>query len=368
MIPYLIPVILIIIGIYRYDVQQRSVNSRYLYWFIGLYLILLFGLRFQLGWDSRMYSGFWQAFPSLSDNYDGALDYFQFMQPGFQYLWFLCKQISPDFWFFQIVHCSFVVIVPMWFIRKHTKYHFVGLLFFALCYCWYFCTEIIRESISISIFLLVFDSLIHRKWIKYFIGCFFAFMFHYSAAIMLLFPVAILLNLRLNKMFVIVIAILVALLFSLRSYVGEIATWLGGTYGEKLLIYNADTITGKMNANWMILRISQTVAIPLLMLLIYKYKYKQHIPFESIFCLMILFGMGILVFEEIFVRFTNYPMPIYLVSSATLVGTSIRRKANKKILGYSFLLMIIAVYLYNPIKLESIDPALTPYKWVVNFD
>lgn len=58
MIPYLIPVILIIIGIYRYDVQQRSVNSRYLYWFIGLYLILLFGLRFQLGWDSRMYSGF----------------------------------------------------------------------------------------------------------------------------------------------------------------------------------------------------------------------------------------------------------------------------------------------------------------------
>ncbi len=368
MIPYLIPVILIIIGIYRYDVQQRSVNSRYLYWFIGLYLILLFGLRFQLGWDSRMYSGFWQAFPSLSDNYDGALDYFQFMQPGFQYLWLICKEISPDFWFFQIVHCTFVVIVPMWFIRKHTKYHFVGLLLFALCYCWYFCTEILRESISICIFLLIFDALMKRKWIKYFIGCFCAFMFHYSAAIMFLFPLATLLRLKLNVKLLVIVCATVPTFFLLRGYVGDLAQWLGGAYGDKLIIYSEMIATGKQNSNWMIQRVIQLIILPLVLLIIYKYKFNKEIPYESFFCLYLLFGSVVPVFEEIFVRFTNYPMPIYFVSLATLFGEGIERKSSYKTSTYTCLLILLVVILYNPVKLEFSEPALTPYKCVVNFN
>ena len=368
MIPYLIPVILIIIGIYRYDVQQRSVNSRYLYWFIGLYLILLFGLRDHIGWDTRMYTGFWDWFPSFRDNYDGALVHFQFMQPGFQYLWLICKEITPEFWFFQIVQCTFVVIVPMWFIRKRTRYHFVGLLLFALCYCWYFCTEILRESISICFFLLVFDALMKRKWIQYFIGCFCAFMFHFSAGILFLFPLATVLNLRLNRTFIITTVCIFLALSIAHNYVYQISTSLGGTYADKLVIYATTTALGRKNMNWMILRVIQMFILPFTILVIYKFILKRKIPYESIFCIYILCGAGIPVFEEVFVRFTNYPMPVYLVSLATLFGESIKHTSNRKTVGYILLGMVLVTYLYNPIKLELSDPTLIPYKWIVNFD
>lgn len=366
MLPYLIPVFMAIIGIIFYDAQGRTVNRKWLYWSICAYVTLLFGLRYRIGWDTLNYMHYYSTFPDFSHFSRAFTEEYDYMQPGFKLLWLMTRSISDDFWVFQIIHTTFVNVVIMWFIKNHTKYWFTNTLIYLVCYCMYYNTEIMRESISICIFILSYRYMITHKYIKYYIGVFIAIMFHVSATLLLFYPIIIWLKIKFDKRFFICIIVGMIILIVIRSQVINIASALGGVYGDRMLVYSAAMMVGTMNNNWLIQRIIQFVIAPICFLIVYKFILKQEVKFEGMICLYIVFGLGIFIFYEIAVRFANYPTPFYLLAVGNLIGMGIRRISNFKAISYIALSAIMVLYLYGPITLNIDTHGMTPYSWVVN--
>src|SRR5690606_12351352 len=102
----------------------------------------------------------------------GALKQEHFIMLRYESFWILlnsaCKTIIDDFAVLQFIHTIFVNAVVFWFFNKYTKYKFTSLFIYLLFYYLYYNTEILRESIAISFFLLAYPALTAGKWFKYF--------------------------------------------------------------------------------------------------------------------------------------------------------------------------------------------------------
>lgn len=366
MLPYLIPLFATLMGIIFYDASGRTLNRKWLYYGIGVYITLLFGLRYRIGWDTLNYMEFYSTFPDLSHFDEAFAEKYDFMQPGFKLLWMITRSISDEFWVFQIVHCTFVNSVVLWFMKNHTRYWFTNLFLYLICYCMYYNTEIMRESIAICIFLLSYKYMVTGKYLKYYICVGIAILFHVSATLLLFYPVMIWLKVKFDKRFFIFILVAMVVLIMARSYVLNIAGGLGGLYGDRLVIYSAAFMMGKMNNNWLIQRIIQFVIAPICFFVVYKFILKKEVKFESMICLYILFGLGIFIFYEISVRFANYPTPLYLIAVGSLIGQGIRKTSRMKAVSYFALSAIIVLYMYGPITLNIATHGMTPYSWVLN--
>ncbi len=366
MIPYIIPLILIITGIIFYDAQDRTTNRRWLYWLIYIYIVVLFGLRYRIGWDTLGYMMYYEDFPTFATASEASLDEFGQMQPGIQFLWLCLKSIGAPFWVYQLIHSTFINAVIFWFIKRNTRYWFCGLLIYYLCYCIYFNTEIMRESIAIAIFMMSYKHLEKRRWIRYYICVATAYMFHVSALILAVYPLAIIFNLRFDKKLIIGVLAVVGVLLLARGYVLDLVGIFGQTYGQKLMKYSSDLSTGNINSNWMILRFIRYVVFPASLCLIWKYKLKREIKYEAMICLFIIFGAGILVFQEMFVRMTNYPMPFLYVWIASILGTGIRIPSRRKMMAYALLAVVMLLNTYETVRMTIDFHTFAPYSWVVN--
>ena len=100
----------------------------------------------------------------------------------------IIKLIIDEFWFFCFIHSSFVNIVVFWFIKRYTKYKYTGAFIYYTLLSIGFCTEILRESVAICLFLLSIPYLQENKWAKYFILSLVGFSMHLSAIITLFIP------------------------------------------------------------------------------------------------------------------------------------------------------------------------------------
>ena len=75
------------------------------------------------------------------------------------------------------------------FFRKYCpQYYFSAILLYFVGYYCYFNMEILREILCICILMLITSWLLDKKWLLYYAGCAVAIYIHYSAAIMLVFP------------------------------------------------------------------------------------------------------------------------------------------------------------------------------------
>lgn len=370
MIPYLIPIIISIFGIAFYDVRGHTSNRKMLYWCVCIYLIFLFGLRYQIGWDTRNYSDLYNFFPSFRDHYIVIDKTFDVMQPGFKLLWLLTRTVTTEFWFFQLVQCTFVNIVVMWFLQKHTDKIYTVLLFYLLCFSWYYCTEIMRESISISIFLLSYNSLVKRHWIKYYIGVFFAIMFHISAVLLIFVPILVIYPISINRKFFIISGLCVIVFLILHSnLISIISSLSGNAFAYKLLHYTTQYAKGDLTINWMIFRILTYVILPLITVLIYKYYFKEKIPYESFIAAMIIIGVGIILFQEICVRLTNYFRIFAMLSISILASRGIMLYSKKKLVSYVIMIMFLLLYIYDPVRLsiEHPEEGYAPYHSILEY-
>ncbi len=366
MIPYLIPLILIIAGIMFYDAQDRTTNRRWLYWFLYAYIVVLFGLRYRIGWDTLSYMMFYEDFPTFATASEASLDEFGQMQSGFQFLWLCLKSADAPFWVYQLIHSTFINAVVFWFIKRNTRYWFCGLLIYYLCYCFYFNTEIMRESIAIAIFMMSYKYLVKRRWIPFYISVAAAYMFHVSALILAAYPLAIIFNLRFDKKLLICVFVLVGVLLLARGYVLELASMLGQTYGQKMMIYSSSFDMGNTNNNWLIFRFFRFVLFPTTLCFVWKYRFKREIRYEPMVCLYIIFGAGILVFQEMFVRMTNYPTPFFLIWVTSILGSSIRLPSRRKMMAYTMLAALLLLNTYDNIRMTIAYHMYAPYSWIVN--
>lgn len=171
-----------------YDILGHKCGSRYCYWVSCFILIIFSGIRYRVGGDTLGYFDSYKDFPAFQEfaNTDFSTLPYEFLF----YVFPACaKLISPEFYVFQFLHAIIVNTIIFWFIKKHTPYKFITItLYFILIYL-YFNMEIMRESLSICVFLLATDFLLNKKFFKYYILSLIAVAIHISAFILFTVPI-----------------------------------------------------------------------------------------------------------------------------------------------------------------------------------
>lgn len=183
---YFIVLLLVLYPVISYRKNLASEHNSY-YWFLCVVLIFLMGLRYRVGGDCIRYEIGFDSYPTL-DEYFQNFVFYQRYQPFWYILCGFFKGIVDDYFFFQFFQCAFVNFVVFYFVHKHCCNKFV---FVALFYCFeyfYFSSEIMRESIAVCLFLLAYDSLVEKSYVKYYGLASIAFLFHTSAVILFIMP------------------------------------------------------------------------------------------------------------------------------------------------------------------------------------
>ena len=128
---YIILFIISFIGMYAYEMRHSNITSTgtiggrafqrkkiLFYHFECLALILVAGLRYEVGGDTLLYMEYFKEDPSLSE-----LAHFDFLTARFNPLWYvfqaICKGIINKFWFFQLVHATVFNMILFRFFRRH---------------------------------------------------------------------------------------------------------------------------------------------------------------------------------------------------------------------------------------------------------
>lgn len=192
---YVIAILLILIGVYYYD-YKKATQFKLFYWLlVCALLICICGFRYRLGGDTPTYM---QDFKTLHPLSKLRMEDFSHSRyaPGFILFFSLCKEIYPDFAFFQIVHSLIFNSVIFYFISRYSrnKYFAVLIYFFFLYFIMSF--QQLREALAVCVFLLAWPAFRDRKWIWWYLASLLAFTFHLSASIMFVLPLICLPGLR----------------------------------------------------------------------------------------------------------------------------------------------------------------------------
>lgn len=181
MIPYIIVFILLLIPVLKYRGNQLNRGNNY-FIFEVILLILFMGLRYRVGGDSLRYELYYEYQPQLKDILNVNLF---FGYDGFQPFWNIlvssCKSISEEFWVVQLIQSAIINSVFCIYASKNCEHRFTFVLLYYVFNYPYYCTEIMRESIAVAVFMVGFNALINKQYKWYIITCVSAFMFHASA-------------------------------------------------------------------------------------------------------------------------------------------------------------------------------------------
>ena len=185
---YISLIILLLLLIFHYDYREHLIGRKW--WYVGvmIYCILLAGLRYRVGNDTVNYATYYyDIFPNLYDYW-----FFDFSNEKFGrgYLFFnaIARTISDDFVVMQMLLAIFVNSIIFYFIYNNTKNIFTGILLYFIFFFLDFNTEVLREACAVAVFLLGWKSFYNHKWIRYYIYCGIAILFHPSASFTLLLP------------------------------------------------------------------------------------------------------------------------------------------------------------------------------------
>ena len=212
---YLFFTILFLIGTLNYEggnVVRK--NPRYLA-VLCLLLTLMSGLQYRMGADVISYMKEYTLY-----NVDYSWEYlsgFDIRQPLWVLLNVLCKTITEDFLLLKIIQAIFVNIVFFRFYNKYSATPFLStFLYFIILFLPLNFNEL-RQSVAISVFLLAYDFLIREKYLKYYLLVIVAYLFHESAMIVAVFPLAKFFSLKektlLRIYFLLVLGVIIAFSF-----------------------------------------------------------------------------------------------------------------------------------------------------------
>ena len=283
---------------------------------LGLIIVLLMGLRYRVGIDTLNYIEKYDETPQVEElsTIDFSTTRFE---PGYVILCSLCRSVTDDFWLLQLVHSLILTTCVFIFLYKNTLNPFNGIIVYIILGWLYFNTEIIRESLAISFFLLNYENLKKRKLIKYYLLALLSISFQYSALIILFFPFVR--KLKFNILYLGCCLLILASapylervneLITLASFSDRVDEHLGSVE--------------ELNLNWRIANMIRYTIVPVCAYVLYR-RIHHHSEYTSFILLSILFGIGAFAIPIIFSRLANYTLPFVIVYVANLL-----RLLNKK--------------------------------------
>lgn len=339
MMIYFITFILLLLLAITYDFNKSKRFSSNWYNIVLIVFILIAGLRYKVGGDTQSYYEYYKSVTALSDT-----SFLDLSSGKFAIFWNIlassCKSISEDFVFLQIIHAIFINVTLFWFIKKYSAFKFTSLLFYFMFAFLYFNMEIMRESIAISFFLLAYPYFTKKKWLKYYILIFVAFLFHNSAIILFIFP--LMSNLKYSKR---------NLLWITFCFLAFMLVLAKNPQLINILLVN-ETIEGKFNLyseyvqniNGKILVFVSFIILPLYLIMINRRSLKDRRQlFENLYLIYFMLAILYLIISG-FSRFINYLTPFMIVYFSYTIHNIYRLKKYQKIKRLTVIFIVFLVF------------------------
>lgn len=333
---YIIPLILILIGIINCDINRHNKSSLIVILFT--FLTLLIGLRYKVGGDTYNYINFYEYSPDVYDwnPYNIAL-----FEPGFSYLTAIIKTFTNNIYLYQTIIAIIFNILLFRYINNNTRYFFSTIFIIYIAIYLYFTTEIIRESIAVGIIINAYSLAQKRHYSLYFAMVMLSMLFHSGAIIAIIFPVVS--KIRFNRNFLLICTITVLLLIVSQPIMHFLSSY---SILNKINRYISYQNVGYL---WAGFRFIYFGLIPLLFLCFFKKR--ERIQYEGLICFQFLLSLGLFFVPIIFQRLINYTIIFYLSSlvNLTMPAISQRIKYQKKSLRsqVSFFIVILTLIAHS---------------------
>lgn len=317
---------------------SKSINRDLLnlpYWLLCVLNILIFGCRYRVGFDTINYMESWDLIEPLSRM--DVEDFFGVNHaPLYGLLESLCKTISSQFFVLQLAVSTLFNVLLFIFLKKYASNPYYAYLIFFVVAGWYFNTDIMRESIAIVISACNIDNLIKRKYWRYYCLSLLALLFHYTAIITFFFPFVK--NIRFNKYYFLYILFFVILIKFVADYFFSI---LQIGFLEHEILVKLEGL-GRHNLNWFLLRMAKYVFLPMILLWYYNRMKNDSPMLESLVCVYIIFGIGILFYEVFFQRFANYAiLPFVVLFTNTFFSGQLYKKTKGIIRSFALSILFV---------------------------
>lgn len=311
---YIITLVILCLFIYKFDLGDGNKNdARICYNIMTVWLIVVSGFAFQVGADIPRYMREYDLFSIQSVfGFSDIISFKDNRQPLWIFLEYLCHSISPDFVLFKLV----IAIICNWavshFISKHSNYPFISLLFFCLLLYLNLNFNALRQYLAIAFFLIGYDFLVDKNWVKYYSFATIAFLFHYSAIFLFLLPVIHLISISRRSVNIISIILIVSVFFILRLdllnilYSFIIAN--SGLFTEEMSELTESYLggnleAGRANINGMILIALQVLVVIFIVVANMRNSVKSQ---SLILKLLIIYAILIILNRAVPIIFTRY--------------------------------------------------------------
>lgn len=349
---YYIVLAFLLIPVLLYDILEHKRGMKLWYFTELVVLILLVGLRYRVGGDTLDYIELFDDYPFFSE-----LFHFDFSSYDYNPLWYVLNAIIKSTWndfvFFQLVHSIFVNIVFFWFFKKHTKYIFSAILLYYIVYYVYFNMEILREILSVCVFMLSLNLLIKKNYIKYFFATLIAIGFHSSAIIMFIIPVFWFLP-KIKLKFTLFTFIILFIALSFFDIIPILLSFfkVNSSIASRIEIYSS-IVGHTLNVNGII-----AYLLPIIFLMYLNRKNVDDIIVNKIQNLLFLYTILICLsvfYAAMFSRMQNYLEPLYIIFILNVTIPIIKSQFHKYSLSGYMAKITIIWFLSIAIKSYYID-------------
>lgn len=243
-LPYIYYFISVFFGIFSSKTSKELKNLTKLFFiFLTIYFI---GLRGFVEADWIIYYPVWNDAPTLFDESSKVFLFLSdtFYEKGFALFLVICKSIVNNYLFVQFTILLFTLLcLDLFFKRYSEKYYYLAFCLFYLFGGYVLSIILIRNCISVMVFLLSVPALVARDWKKYFalnaLGC----LFHTSS--LFYFPLYFLLGISYSPAIIGIIWLIGNGIFLLQI---PVATTIFSAVGEKFLGKAGTLIVSYLNS------------------------------------------------------------------------------------------------------------------------
>lgn len=357
---YIVYSLLLLVCALAFDFRNQIIKtSREWHWYLVslVLVVLMIGLRYNIGGDTIVYSSNYSSFSKLGDpNLLSSSRY----QPGWIILEALFRTLTSNFVFLQFFVAIFVNIIIYYFIWKNSDHPFVCLVALVIINFFEFETEILRESVAVSLGLLMFMKFQKGKILSAVIFLIMAFSIHVSAAVLVV--VLALSKIPLNKVSFLASVLFILVIAIAFQYNPEWSTYLNFiAYRDDQLVegYFENFEVKEMNLNGQIVHLFKFLFLPSLFLFFAAKKGHRH--YSLIIFGYMLFG-ALSNYTNAFLRLSNYFAPFYwLVIADSLYYMSIHVIRKSKVLVMAVVILLLGFFYESRLFYEDLSNSQNSY-------
>lgn len=385
---YLVPLLLILIGVYYYDYKKNSKGKLGFLLTIVTILIILGGLHYRVGFDSIQYEKFYDNLKPLNYLTQKSLEASRYA-PGFVILASFTKIFCKEPILLYFIISSFVCCSVTLFFVRNTRHVFFALLLFYFFNFTLLIFEQIREAMAVSFFLLAWPAFRSNSWIKWYFLSFCAMAFHASATMMLFLPLILIPGIRNififgRRTWLLVISVLIIALVLQHTFSQYIKLLAVTEAMSDLTQKYTKTryVEGQLNFVGIGGEILRLVIYPLLAMVILKKRSQlslnnDELPKLEMFVIICICISILSIGVPIFIRFNNYFFFFVIILLSDIIFQKIivnKRQIKLSFIGWSiffvplFLIQVYTAYFANVDKSGKYKTYMVYYPYTSYLD